>query len=111
MKKKKISKILFIKLYTEKKGMVLQKKGESNNNNNDIKRLVNAKDNNYNKIYFNINNKGKIAKTIKLKNSNFVLYIDIISNLKFNLIEKSPTIITNKSNREFYLSNNINNFH
>ena len=34
---------------------------------------------------------------MKLKNSNFVLYIDIVSNLKFNLIDKSPIIITNKS--------------
>ena len=83
----------------EKIEIILPKKGESINNNNDVKGLVNVKDNYYNKIYFNINNKGKITKTIKLKKSNFVLStdIDIAFNLKYNLIEKNPIITTNKS--------------
>ena len=89
-------------LDTEKIQIVLPKEGESINSkecNNEVKGLINVEDNCYNKIYFDINNGGKTTKTLKLKNQKFVLStdIDIVFNLKYDLLEKNPINITNKS--------------
>ena len=86
-------------LDTEKIEIVLPKDGESINNNNEVKGLTNVNDNCYNKIYFDINKKGKTTKTIKLKKNMFVLStdIDIAFNLNYNILEKNPIHIINKS--------------
>ena len=88
-------------LDTEKIEIVLPRKGISlnDNNENEVKGLINVDENNYNKIYFDIDKKGKIKKTINLKKSQFVLFtdIDLVFNLKNNLLEKNPINVTNKS--------------
>ena len=89
-------------LETDKIEIVLPKKGESINNiniDNEVKGLINIEENNYNKIYFDINKTGKIKKNIKLKKSQFILStdIDLVFNLKYNLLEKNPININNKS--------------
>ena len=89
-------------LDTQKVEIVLPNKGGSintNNNDNEVKGLVNVRDNYYNKIYFDVNKKGKIIKKIKLKKSLFVPSsdIDIVFNLKYNLLEKGPIVSNNKS--------------
>ena len=55
-------------LDTEKIEIVLPRKGSSlnDNNENEVKGLINVDENNYNKIYFDIDKKGKIKKVISL---------------------------------------------
>ena len=86
-------------LDTEKIEIVLPKEGDSIHGNNEVKGLVKVENNYYNKIYFDINSKEKIIKSIKLKESKLVLSseIDIAFNIKNNVLEKNPLNIANKS--------------